>query len=143
MVYHSEGYTLYRPLAYPPAPCSPPVSAKGKQSLNNYQTPLLCVFFWELNPLGDSVGPASGLHLAPPWCSGVLWDPSLFCMGSSAVCVYRTPCLTVFLSFTGLVLPRNLSLVRLSFLASPPLHMEKENKVSVCVLRSSRFDLFI
>ena len=24
-----------------------------------------------------------------------------------------------------------------------PLHMEKENKVSVCVLRFSRFDLFI
>ena len=97
LTYHPEGYTLYGSLAYPPALCPLPVGAKGKQSLK-LLTPLLCVFFCgALNPLGDSVGPAFGLHMVPLWWLGVL--RTLRCLqGFLSVCVYRTPCLTIFIN---------------------------------------------
>ena len=46
---------------------------RSRETVIKITKPHLCMFFLEeLNFLGDSLGPGSGFHMAPPWWSGVL-----------------------------------------------------------------------
>ena len=59
-------------------PCLPTgalltLCGRSRETVIKITKPHLCMFFLEeLNFLGDSLGPGSGFHMAPPWWSGVL-----------------------------------------------------------------------
>ena len=105
-------------------------------SFPNLKRKVCVFFFWGAQPSWGFRGTTFRFAYGPSLVVGCPLGPSAVLQGFLCCLCLSDTVFDRFLSFPGLVLPRNLSLVRLSFPAFPPSYGKGKQSICVCFVIS-------